>query len=302
MRLPLGVQPRAARPGTPEVQRRRLHLGQLGEGREVVHQPAQAGDLLAAGSPPRCPAAGGSPGRRPRYLMASSCTASWMGVSGFLISWARRRATSCQADTFCRYSRRRAGVAQLADHAVEGPGQSSSSSRPVGRSRTARSPAPTALGGVAQPGHPLGGPAGEKQAGHGRPPPAGPPRTPGTRGCTAATVALEGLLALVLEVQRPGQLDEPRRTSPAGCRRSAPASARARRSPGHRAPAPACPRACAPAPRAGASQISPTTVSPSSSRARSRLVGARPDRPCAWAAVAASARVRRRNSSLRSMK
>jgi hypothetical protein len=38
---------------------------------------------------------------------ASSCwNASFIGVSGFLISWARRRATSCQPEIFSRYTMR----------------------------------------------------------------------------------------------------------------------------------------------------------------------------------------------------
>ena len=84
--------------------------------------------------------AGSSPG----YFEAISCTASWMGISGFLISCARRRATSCQADTFCRYSTRERACASSATMRSKARPSSSSSSLPLGATRTDRSPAPTA--------------------------------------------------------------------------------------------------------------------------------------------------------------
>ncbi len=45
----------------------------------------------------RCSMAASSGASRPASFMASRSADSWMGVSGFLISWARRRATSPQA-------------------------------------------------------------------------------------------------------------------------------------------------------------------------------------------------------------
>ena len=233
--------------------------------------------------------------------MASSCTASWMGVSGFLISWARRRATSCQADTFCRYSRRRAGVPQLLDHAVEGPGQVVQLVAAGGRQPHRQIARAHPLGGVAQPGQPLGGPPGEVQPDQAAPPPAGPPRTPGSRACSWATVASKTCSrwcsrssARVSSMKRSYISSGMPKVSSSvwlGCR-SPGTGSRQRR-------APRASRACT---SGAASQTSPRPPSrpPAAGPAAGRR--SRPGRPCGSGWVAASARVRRRNSSLRSMK
>ena len=71
--------------------------GHAREGRELVHHAADVADL--ADDRVRALLEHFRIGRRPRraYLRFSRSAESWIGVSGFLISWAMRRATSAQA-------------------------------------------------------------------------------------------------------------------------------------------------------------------------------------------------------------
>ena len=57
--------------------------------------------------------------RRPCTTTRVCWTASWIGVSGFLISCASRRATSCHAPMRCRYSICVARLREVVEHRVE---------------------------------------------------------------------------------------------------------------------------------------------------------------------------------------
>ncbi len=72
---------------------RRRHAG---EGRELVHHAADIAHLADDGVG-ALRKISGSVVISPVYLRFSRSAESWIGVSGFLISWAMRRATSAQA-------------------------------------------------------------------------------------------------------------------------------------------------------------------------------------------------------------
>ena len=118
--LPLSGSRARSSTSAARVERGRLHRGQLGEGAELVDQSAQRADLLGDDLAGRGQQPAEARVRRRGSSTGSCCMASWIGVSGFLISWASRRATSCQARDLLQVADAIAALGQLDHHLVEG--------------------------------------------------------------------------------------------------------------------------------------------------------------------------------------
>ena len=82
--------------------------------------------------------------RSPSYLRWHSSTASKIGVSGFLISWASRRAISCHVPMRCKNSMRARFTSTSESMRLNPRDRSVSSSLPSSGTRTSRSPPATA--------------------------------------------------------------------------------------------------------------------------------------------------------------
>jgi hypothetical protein len=75
-----------------------------------------------------------------RQVLRRLSIAIWIGVSGFLISWARRRAISCHAAIRSAITRRSSAVPRSSSIRLKAPASSPTSSAEVTATRCARSP------------------------------------------------------------------------------------------------------------------------------------------------------------------